>query len=221
MPESSLNGLRSQSSQAADLVKRGSTPSRTGTILAASAAALAAAAVYNVYRTRKVEHDHPPAGRFVTVEGVRLHYLEQGEGPPVVLLHGNVVTAEDWVWSGVFDRVARNRRVLAFDRPGFGYSDRPQGSVWTAAEQADLLRKAFDRLGVGRPVVAGHSWGTLVALELALGHPDAVGGLVLLAGYYGPSVRADVPLVALSAIPVVGTCSATPSRRCWGRPCCR
>src|SRR4051794_27873551 len=204
MLESSVNATRLYRSQAAKLVKRGSTQSRLGTILAASAAALAAAAVYNTYRTRKVEHDHPPAGQFVTVDGVRLHYLEKGEGPPVVLIHGNVVTAEDYVWSGVFDRVARNHRVITIDRPGFGYSDRPQGSLWTAAHQADLLAQALDRLDIDQAVVVGHSWGTLVALELALRFPDAVSGLVLLAGYYGPSVRADVPLVAPPAIPGIG-----------------
>jgi pimeloyl-ACP methyl ester carboxylesterase len=204
MLESSVNGTRSYRSQAAKLVKRGSTQSRLGTILAASAAALAAAAVYNTYRARKVEHDHPPAGQFVTVDGVRLHYLEKGEGPPVVLIHGNVVTAEDYVWSGVFDRVARNHRVITIDRPGFGYSDRPQGSLWTAAHQADLLAQALDRLDIDQAVVVGHSWGTLVALELALRFPAAVSGLVLLAGYYGPSVRADVPLVAPPAIPGIG-----------------
>src|SRR3954470_9972461 len=196
MLESSVNGTRLYRSQAAKLVKRGSTQSRLGMILAASAAALAAAAVYNTYRTRKAEHHPPPAGQFVTVDGVRLHYLEKGEGPPVVLIHGNVVTAEDYVWSGVFDRVARNHRVITIDRPGFGYSDRPQGSLWTAAHQADLLAQALDRLDIDQAVVVGHSWGTLVALELALRFPAAVSGLVLLAGYYGPSVRTDVPLVA-------------------------
>jgi pimeloyl-ACP methyl ester carboxylesterase len=185
-------------------MKRGPVASRTGTILAASAAALAAAAVYNIYRTRKVEHDHPPTGRFITVDGIRLHYLEKGEGPPVVLIHGNVVTAEDFVLSGVFDRVARNHRVIAFDRPGYGYSERPQGSLWTAIEQADLLQEAFYQLGIERPIVVGHSWGALVAMELALGQPDAVSGLVVLGGYYQPTMRADVPLVAPPAIPVVG-----------------
>jgi pimeloyl-ACP methyl ester carboxylesterase len=199
-----LNGIRSNVSQAANLVKRGSPASRTGKILAASAAVLAATAVYNIYRTRKVEHDHPPSGRFITVDGVRLHYLEEGEGPPVVLIHGNVVTAEDYVLSGVFDRVARNHRVIAFDRPGYGYSERPQGSIWTAIEQADLLQEALDQLGIKRPIVVGHSWGALVAMELALGQPDAVSGLVVLGGYYQPTVRADVPLVAPPAIPVVG-----------------
>ena len=199
-----MNGIRSNVSQAAHLVKRGSPASRTKTILAISAAALAASAVYNIYRTRKVEHDHPPTGRFITVDGVRLHYLEKGEGPPVVLIHGNVVTAEDFVLSGVFDRVARNHRVIAFDRPGYGYSERPQGSIWTAIEQADLLQEAFYQLGIERPIVVGHSWGALVAMELALGQQDAVSGLVVLGGYYQPTVRVDVPMVAAPAIPVIG-----------------
>jgi pimeloyl-ACP methyl ester carboxylesterase len=121
-----------------------------------------------------------------------------------VLIHGNVVTAEDFVLSGVFDRVARNHRVIAIDRPGYGYSERPQGSLWTAIEQADLLQEAFDQLGIERPIVVGHSWGALVAMELALGQPDAVSGLVLLGGYYQPTVRVDVPLVAPPAVPVVG-----------------
>jgi pimeloyl-ACP methyl ester carboxylesterase len=198
----SLTRMRSYASEAASFTPIVPKTPRVGKILAASAAALAAAALYNTYRTRKVERDHPPGGQFVSVDGVRLHYLEAGKGPPVVLIHGNVVTAEDLVMSGVFDRIARNHRVVAFDRPGYGYSDRPQGSMWTAAQQADLLQQAFERLGIERPVVVGHSWGTLVALELAL--RDAASGLVLLGGYYGPGVRADVPLVAPPAIPVLG-----------------
>jgi pimeloyl-ACP methyl ester carboxylesterase len=93
---------------------------------------------------------------------------------------------------------------VAFDRPGYGYSDRPAGKLWTAAAQAHLLRRAFAELGLERPVVVGHSWGTLVALALALDHPDAVGGLVLISGYYKPTARLDVPLAALAAIPVLG-----------------
>ena len=83
-------------------MSRISQPSSTIGILASAAATLAAMTVYNVYRARKAEREHPPAGEFVTVDGVRLHYMvsacvaSRGEGPPVVLLHGNVVTAEDF-----------------------------------------------------------------------------------------------------------------------------
>jgi pimeloyl-ACP methyl ester carboxylesterase len=178
---------------------------KAGTALLAGAAVLAATALWNNSRARQAERDHPPRGRFLEIDGTRLHYLERGAGPPVVLLHGNVVSAEDYVWSGVLDRVAeRGHRVVAIDRPGFGYSDRPQGKLWTPAAQARLLRRAFARLGLERPVVVGHSWGTLVALALALDDPDAVGGLVLLSGYYKPTARLDVPLAAPPAIPVIG-----------------
>jgi pimeloyl-ACP methyl ester carboxylesterase len=159
---------------------------------------------YNAYRARKAEREHPPTGRFVTVNGVRLHYIEKGEGPPVVLLHGNVVTAEDFQRSGVLDLLARRHRVIAFDRPGFGYSDRPHGSAWGARKQAELLKKAFVILGINRPVVLGHSLGAAVALALAINHTDALKGLVLLSGYYYPSLRADVLLSSPAAIPIVG-----------------
>lgn len=183
---------------------RSTTAGRASTALLAGAAVLGAAALWNNARARRAEREHPPSGRFIEVDGIRLHYLERGAGPPVVLLHGNVVSAEDYAWSGVLDLVANGHRVVAFDRPGFGYSDRPHGKLWTPGAQADLLRRAFAQLGLERPVVVGHSWGTQAALALALDHPDAIGGLVLLSGYYKPTARIDVPLSAPPAIPVIG-----------------
>ncbi|MCW8085705.1 alpha/beta fold hydrolase [Sabulicella glaciei] len=138
--------------------------------------------------------------------GIDLHYLEggHGDGPPVVLLHGNGVIAEDWIASGVFGLASERHRVLAFDRPGYGYSDRPRDRFWTAEAQAAVLAEAFMRLGVERPVVVGHSWGTLVAMALALNHPEAISGLVLVSGYYYPTVRADIVLFSPPAVPVLG-----------------
>ena len=170
-------------------MNRVSRPSRASAIVVATAASVAAMTAHNIYRARKAERDHPPTGRFVTVDGVKLHYIDRGEGPPVVLLHGNVVTAEDFRTSGVLELLARRHRVIAFDRPGYGYSDRPHGSAWSARAQADLLKKAFDVVDIKRPIVLGHSWGTAVALAMALNHPNDVKGLVLLSGYYYPTLR--------------------------------
>jgi pimeloyl-ACP methyl ester carboxylesterase len=180
--------------------------SRNGAVVAGSAAAaMAGMALWNTYRARKVEREHSPRGQFVAIDDTRLHYLQKGGGRPVVFLHGNLVTAEDCDLSGLLDLASeRQCRVAAFDRPGFGYSDRPRGAMWTPARQADLIRQAFARLCIERPVVVGHSFGTLVALALALDHPDAVSGLVLLSGYYRPTWRADVPLFSLPAIPAIG-----------------
>ncbi len=138
------------------------------------------------------------------VEGVRLHYSDRGEGSPVVLIHGNAVSGDDWNTSEVAELLLRSHRVIIFDRPGFGYSERPRGHLWTAAQQAELLHKALRQLGVERPVVVGHSWGTIVALALAERHQADVAGLVLLSGYYFWTLRSDALLVLAGALPVVG-----------------
>jgi HAD superfamily hydrolase (TIGR01509 family) len=178
--------------------------SRLGMLLLASAAALGVQALRVRQRARRAERAHPPHGRFIELDGVRLHYVVRGEGPPLVLLHGNGAMIEELEISGIVDRLAERYRVVVFDRPGFGHSNRPRGRVWTPAGQAELLRQALDELGIERPVVLGHSWGAMVALALALAHPDAVSGLVLVSGYYFPTARVDVALLSPPAIPVLG-----------------
>jgi pimeloyl-ACP methyl ester carboxylesterase len=184
-------------------------------IALASAAAVAGLVLQNRADARRVEREHPPRGRFLEAGGVRLHLLDSGEPEtaaaappkaPVVLLHGNAVDAEDMAASGLFDLLARSgRRVLAFDRPGFGHSDRPRDRSWTAAAQASVFAEAIERLALARPpVVVGHSWGALLALALAFDHPGRVTGLVLVSGYYHPTARADVALFSPPAIPVLG-----------------
>jgi pimeloyl-ACP methyl ester carboxylesterase len=150
------------------------------------------------------ERRNPPIGRFLDVDGVRLHYLERGQGPPLVLLHGNGTMIQDFVVSGLLDAAAADHRVIAFDRPGFGYSSRPRNRIWTPHAQARLIHDALRQLGVNRAVVLGHSWGTLVAIALAVNHPHTVRSLVLLSGFYFPRFRFDALLFSPPAIPVIG-----------------
>ena len=163
-----------------------------------------AMAIFNTWMARRAERRHPPRGRFIEVDGVRLHFLEQGRGPAVVLLHGNGTFSEDYRGSGLLDRLAARHRVVAIDRPGFGFSSRPRNRVWTPSVQAALLAAALDRLDLREPVVVAHSWGTLVAVALALDAPQRVRSLVLLSGYYYPTPRLDAALSSAPAIPVVG-----------------
>ncbi|HEX2152150.1 MAG TPA: alpha/beta hydrolase [Stellaceae bacterium] len=166
--------------------------------------ALAASAATNYALAKRAERRNPPQGSFVTVDGVRLHYVERGSGPAVVLLHGVGAMTDEMAVSGIVDALAADHRVIVFDRPGFGYSERPRSRVWTPAAQAALLCRALDLLGAARPVIVGHSWGTLVTLEMALRDPDNTAGLVLLSGYYFPTFRLDVPLLFWPAVPIVG-----------------
>ena len=111
----------------------------------------------------------------------------------------------DFVSSGVTERVGPGHRVVAFDRPGFGFSERPRDRTWGPFEQATLLLRAFSLLGIERPIVVGHSWGTLVALALALKDPEKVAGLVLLSGYYYPMPMppSNANTLAASMFPIV------------------
>src|SRR5271163_3112361 len=188
--------------------KRAVRGSKSGSWLpgvAVAAAGLAASAVYVREETTRVEREYPPTGKFMMVQGVRLHFIDTGGADPVlVLLHGNGAMIADMEISGLVNEAARRYRVVVFDRPGYGYSERPRDRAWGPKEQADLVRDAFAQLGLVRPLVFGHSWGTQVALSLALDHPDSVGGLVLASGYYFPTARADGIMAAPATVPILG-----------------
>ena len=134
-------------------------PIAAGVVVAAVASAL-----LNRWLAKKAERRNPPVGRIITVDGIRLHYVERGTGTPLVLLHGNGSMIEDFQSSGLIDLAAKKYRVIAIDRPGFGHSDRPRSTIWTPEAQADLIAAALKKISVQRAIVLGHSWGTLVAL---------------------------------------------------------
>lgn len=181
-------------------------PSRSNLVgpLAAVLLAAGASAATIAYKTRLAEASHPPRGRFVTVSGVRLHYIEAGAGPPVVMLHGNGAMTEDMRISGAFADFSETHRTVAYDRPGFGYSGRPRSTSWTPEAQARLIVEANTLLGIDRPIIFAHSWGTLVALALALDHPERVGGLVLVSGFYYPGPGIGTVGFNPAATPVLG-----------------
>ena len=114
--------------------RSGLTPARKA--LVAGVAAVVGSAFTSAYMSSKAATDNPPIGKFVEVDGVRLHYIEAGSGAPVVYLHGNGSMLQDVLSSGLFDMLAKSHRIVAFDRPGFGYSERPSNVSWTAAAQA-------------------------------------------------------------------------------------
>lgn len=133
--------------------------------------------------------DHPPLGQFVEIEGRRVHALVSGSGPNLVLIHGASGNLRDMAF-GLLDRLDEDYRVIAFDRPGLGYSDSIDSAVDDAftnradslAAQARLLQAAAAELGADKPIVLGHSFGGAVAMAWALERPDNLAALVDLAG---------------------------------------
>ncbi len=113
--------------------------------------------------------------RFIDAGGLRVHYAEAGEGPPVLLLHG--WPQHHQMWRRVIGRMRQTHRLIAPDLRGFGWTDAPRGGydpLTFAGDQIALL----DALGVEHAAVLGHDWGGFTALLLAIRHPDRVGPIV-------------------------------------------
>jgi pimeloyl-ACP methyl ester carboxylesterase len=130
---------------------------------------------------RKVEAALPPRGRFMEIDGERMHYVDTGgAGPAVVMIHGlggNLLHL-DYALAG---RLAGEFRLILVDRAGSGYSTRAAGADASLTAQAAAIAKLIGTLGLTRPLLVGHSLGGAVSLALALDHPDCVGGLALIA----------------------------------------
>jgi pimeloyl-ACP methyl ester carboxylesterase len=141
-------------------------------------------ALYFVLATRRIaahaEKMVPPSGKFVDIGGNRIHYVEAGEGPPIVFIHGLGAQFHQFRHP-LFGRLADSYRLVALDRPGSGYSVRAKGAGAGLSEQARTIVRFMERLGLEKPLLVGHSLGGMVALTIAIEHPDSLSGLALLA----------------------------------------
>lgn len=181
----------------------------------ALAATLAGAAYVNHSAGKReavAEAAFPPEGRILDVNGTRVHAVVEGNGPDLILIHGASGNLRDFTYDFI-DRIKDRYRVIAFDRPGLGWTDRIgdrfNGTFNTASEtpyaQADLLYDAARQLGVTRPIVLGHSYGGAIALAWALDHPEDTGALVVLAGATNPWPGGLGPLYAINSSALGGS----------------
>ena len=144
-------------------------------------------------REAAAEAAYPPEGQFIDVNGHKVHAVVRGTGPDLILIHGASGSTRDVTFSLV-EKLEQNYRVIAFDRPGLGYTPRLTKDGETLDQQADLLSAAARELGATNPIVVGHSFGGAVALNWAVRHSDTMGALVLLAAPSNPWTTPIDPL---------------------------
>nr|WP_255483786.1 alpha/beta hydrolase [Rhodanobacter sp. A1T4] len=141
---------------------------------------IAGLAVFSSYVANKVEKALPPQGKFVDIGGDRIHYVEQGSGPAIVIVHGLAGQLLNFAYLPM-QELARSHRVILIDRPGAGYSTRGAQSSAAIFSQAATVAGFIDALKLDKPMLVGHSLGGALALAVALNHPQSVSRLALIA----------------------------------------
>lgn len=138
----------------------------------------------------KVAPSARAASRRVPVLDSFIAFQEVGEGPPLVLLHGNPLSSR--VWNGVLPRVARHHRALAPDLVGMGASGKPD-IPYRFADHARYLDAWFEALGLRDLVLVGYDWGGALAMDWAARHPERVRGLVVFETFLRPMQWSEWP----------------------------
>jgi pimeloyl-ACP methyl ester carboxylesterase len=167
-----------------------------GGVVALAGVVAAGLVVFTAWTARRVEKALPPRGRFIDLDGSRIHYLDEGSGPVLLLIHGLTGQMLNFTHS-LLGKLKQDFRVVIIDRPGSGYSTRPADAPATLSAQAQIISRFCDVFRLGRPVVVGHSLGGAIALALALNHPEKVAGLALLAPVTQPPDRVPPPFNGL------------------------
>jgi pimeloyl-ACP methyl ester carboxylesterase len=113
--------------------------------------------------------------QFFDAKGVKIHFLIEGTGEPVVLIHGLDSSARvNWQMPGTIDALARDHQVIAIDLPGYGESDKPDDPAAYGEQWVDDVILLLDRLNIRKAHIVGYSMGGMVALKLIAEHPERV-----------------------------------------------
>jgi haloalkane dehalogenase len=129
----------------------------------------------------------PFQSKWLESDGIRLHYVDEGSGQPILMCHGNPT------WSFLYRNVIaglRDRfRCVAVDYPGFGLSDHPDGYGYTPAEHASAVGGLVDELGLEDFILMGQDWGGPIGLSVATGRAERTSGVVAMNTWYWPADR--------------------------------
>jgi pimeloyl-ACP methyl ester carboxylesterase len=131
--------------------------------------------------------------------GVKIHYVVEGRGEPVLLIHGFTSDAQgQWVAPGIFKALAKDYRVIALDNRGHGKSDKPHDPKQYGLEMVEDAVRLLDHLKIDRVHVVGYSMGGMIACKLLVTHPDRLLTVTLggSGGYREGALPARVEVLA-------------------------
>ncbi|NMV41769.1 alpha/beta fold hydrolase [Ralstonia insidiosa] len=150
------------------------------TVVATLIAVIAVLVAFTFLTARRVTKGFPPEGKFIDVDGDRVHYVDQGSGPAIVFVHGLCGNLRNFAYLEL-ERLTQSHRVILIDRPGSGRSLRGDASPANVYAQARTIARCIEKLGLDKPVLVGHSLGGAIALAVGLNHPQVIRRLALIA----------------------------------------
>ncbi|MGO4326535.1 alpha/beta fold hydrolase [Cupriavidus sp. 2TAF22] len=169
-------------------------------VIAIAAIVILGLVAFSALIARKVEKALPPRGKFIEIDGARLHYIDQGQGPAIVMVHGLGGQTGNFSYA-LLERLTSRFRVILVDRPGSGYSTRPAGMSARLSKQSEVIARFIRALELEDPLLVGHSLGGAVALGVALDHPGTAAGLALIAPLTHPVQGVPASFRALAVSP--------------------
>ena len=166
---------------------------------------LSSVGIYALAKVReaRIEARYPPLGQIVEVNGKRVQAYVTGSGPDLVMIHGSSGNMRDLILA-LEDTLAPHFRVIIFDRPGLGYSDRLSAKGDTFIDQAMILRDAAKKLGADKPIVLGHSLGGIVSMAWATHAPDDLSALALISPVVMPFDTPTSTYYKINKHPIIG-----------------
>ncbi|NCC30859.1 MAG: alpha/beta fold hydrolase, partial [Chloroflexia bacterium] len=141
--------------------------------------------------------EYPFASHFFTVPAGRMHYVDEGSGEPIVMIHGNPTWS--FLYRNLIKRLQLEYRCIAMDHLGFGLSDKPDQWSYLPKDHAANLAAFIEGLGLQKITLVVQDWGGPLGLSYALNHPDNVARIVIINTWAWP-VNRDPYYMAFSGI---------------------
>jgi pimeloyl-ACP methyl ester carboxylesterase len=145
-------------------------------------------------------------GKYADFNGVKVHYIDRGQGEPIVLLHGGTSNLESWIRTGVVANLQRDFRVIAFDARGAGKSDKPRDPRAYGRQQALDVPRLLDTLKIDRAHIVGFSLGASTVAQLLTLHPERFLTATQAAGAGRSPKAANDPRIEVEAAEIEQSC---------------
>lgn len=134
----------------------------------------------------------PFESRWFSSDVGQVHYIDEGSGPPILMLHGNPTWS--FLYRGIIIRLRKHFRCIAVDYPGFGLSPHPPAYRYTAAEHAEVVSQLVRELGLSDLTIMGQDWGGPIGMRVALDDPGRLRALVMGNTWYWPATTLSMQL---------------------------